>query len=141
MATSKKSDNNSSFNVIHSIYYYVVIAGCVLALSIATFILLRRILIDTALPQLRQDANFYYEPTRDSLRFNYPECNPDSQNYDSEECDQILQEQKEQEENRSQQRYEQTRAEQYVYSILAMVIAAIVSSVHIIYFRPSNKMN
>jgi hypothetical protein len=122
MAPKKSSDvGTGAVRTVHALYYYVVIAGTVLAISIASFVLLRRVLIDTVLPDLRVDYNEY----------SYYSCDLRTENstISREECEQENQE-------RADREYRRTRAEQYLYSILTVIIASVVMGTHIMFFKP-----
>jgi hypothetical protein len=117
----KTNKESTAIQIVHAAYYYVVIAGTVLAISIASFVLLRRVLIDTVLPDLRVDYNEY----------SYYSCDLRSENstISREECEQENQE-------RADREYRRNRAEQYLYSILTVIIASVVMGTHIKFFRP-----
>jgi hypothetical protein len=117
----KTNKESTAIQIVHAAYYYVVIAGTVLAISIASFVLLRRVLIDTVLPDPRVDYNEY----------SYYSCDLRSENstISREECEQENQE-------RADREYRRNRAEQYLYSILTVIIASVVMGTHIKFFRP-----
>jgi hypothetical protein len=136
-SNNKNYETTSGLNTIHAIYYYLVIASCVLTSSISSFILLRRILIDTALPQLRQDTYGYMTTvSRESLRYSYSVCDSQVDNFDEDKCDKEIQRQNDEQSKLDYTLYSQLRAEQYVYSILSILIAAIVATLHVVFFRP-----
>lgn len=133
----KTVPGSGAVRIVHALYYYVIMVLSVITISVTSFILLRRILIDTVFPELRID-DYTFEATRESLRFSYPECEVDSSEYNSDKCDEIVERENNKIQNESDERYARTRAEQYLYSILWLIIAGVVVSVHVGFFRPNS---
>jgi predicted nucleic acid-binding Zn ribbon protein len=122
----KTNKESTAIQIVHAAYYYVVIAGTVLAISIASFVLIRRVLIDTVLPDLKVD---YQESIYEG------DCG-DRFNTNSRLSDEECQEREEKIEERRERQYRRERAEQYLYSVLTILIAIIVMGTHIKFFRP-----
>jgi len=114
---------NSATRTVQALYYYTVLAVCVLTVSIASFVLIRRILIDTVVPQLRVD---YYSSSY------IPACEAESSSFNAARCE----EQKRESEKQRNDEMRRVQAEQYLYGILSVVIASIVAGVHVVFVRP-----
>lgn len=120
---------------IRTIYFYLVTAACILAFAVSGFVLLRRIAIDVAFPDLRSSTEGYYYPP------SYSSCT--AEEYGEERCKEIDKEQRQQEQERIKKTEVVKRQEQYLYSTLTILITSVIFGVHFKWVKPntSTKIN
>ncbi len=112
----------SANKLIHNIYFYIIMIGCVIAFSVSTIAIIRQILVDTIFTDLR-DTNYSY------IVETCPTNNEGDKKID---CD----EWKKQQEENQKKNINLDRQNTYLTSTLTIVVSSIVFAIHFIKLRP-----
>jgi len=137
----------STPSLIHSIYYYVVVFVCVIAIAISSISLLQRTAIDLFFPDLANNSYYYTKPSigcAEEVQYRYTGLKMDSSVSSSYQADnqtlitQCEADRRQQEEAQAKQ-LRIDKQSTYLYSSLSLFVALMILTVHYVFLRPGKK--
>jgi len=138
----------SPSSLIHSIYYYVVVFVCVIAIAISSISLLQRTAIDLFFPDLANNSYYYTKPSigcAEEIQYKYEGFKQDSttssSSYQPDNQALITQceaDRKQQEEAQAKQ-LRIDKQSTYLYSTLSLFVSFVILAIHYVFLRPGKK--